>query len=149
MAVFNQFVSMRFKKTRDLGFDGLGEQGSCTLPQHLGQRIAKLSRLSQLDDIILNHGVSLLRWRSGGLDTPMIRRLSPAPSPTSAHSSSTVRTEQSVVRIQLDKLLPRPHSIPSRRQASLECSAGHPQFYMAVAKQDRPSPAIRANALSL
>jgi hypothetical protein len=89
MAVFGQFVGMGFEKTRDLGFDGLGEQGSGALPQHLGQRIAKLSWLSQLDDIILKHGVSLLRWRSGGLDTPMIRRLSPTPSPTSAHSSAS------------------------------------------------------------
>jgi hypothetical protein len=43
MAVFGQFVGMGFEKTRDLGFDGLGEQGSGALPQHLGQRIAKLS----------------------------------------------------------------------------------------------------------
>jgi hypothetical protein len=63
--------------------------------------------------------------------------------------SSMVLTEEPVVRIRLDKLPPRPHSIPSRRQVRLECSTGHPRFYMAVAKQDRPSPAIRANALSL
>jgi len=52
MAIFGQFVSMRIEKTRNLCFNGLGEQGSCALPQHLGQRIAKLSWLSQLDDII-------------------------------------------------------------------------------------------------
>jgi hypothetical protein len=76
VAVFGQFIGMRFENTRDLSFDGLGEQGLCALPQHLGQRITNLFWLSQLDDIILGHGVSLLRWRSGGLDTPMIRRLS-------------------------------------------------------------------------
>ena len=34
--------------------------------------------LDQLDDIILDHGVSLLRWRSGGSNTPTIRRLNPS-----------------------------------------------------------------------
>ncbi len=33
---------VKLEKTRDLGFHGLGEQGSCALPQHLGQCIAKL-----------------------------------------------------------------------------------------------------------
>jgi hypothetical protein len=87
MSVFGQFADMRFEKTRELRFDGLGEQGSCALPQHLGQHIAKLSWLGRLDDMILEHRVSLLRWRSGGLETPMIRRLSLTPSPTSTHSS--------------------------------------------------------------
>ena len=52
VAVCSQFIGMRFEKTRDLGFNGLGEQGSCALPQHLGQRIAKLSWLSQVNDSI-------------------------------------------------------------------------------------------------
>ena len=95
MAILGQLVSVRFKKTRDFGFDSLSEEAPCALPQHSGQRIGKLSWLSQFDDIILGDGVSLLQWRSGGLDTPMIRRLSPSPSPTSAYSSDSLSsTEQ-------------------------------------------------------
>jgi len=31
IAVCGQFIGMQFEKTRDLGFNGLGEQGSCAL----------------------------------------------------------------------------------------------------------------------
>jgi hypothetical protein len=70
VAILGQLVGVRFKKTRDFGFDSLGEEAPCALPQHRGQRIAKLFWPSQFDNIILGQGVSLLRWRSGGLDTP-------------------------------------------------------------------------------
>jgi len=41
--------------------------------------------LKQLDDVSIGHGVSLLCWRSGGTNTPTIRRLHPvSPSPTFA-----------------------------------------------------------------
>ena len=39
--------------------DGLGERGSGTLPQHRGQRIAILSWMRQLDNILLKRA-----WRS-------------------------------------------------------------------------------------
>src|SRR4029079_1765541 len=59
--------------------------------QHLGERVSKRPWLKQLDDGSIGHGVSLLCWRSGGANTPTIRRLLPlSPSPPSAHSS--VRT---------------------------------------------------------
>jgi hypothetical protein len=70
VAILGQLVSVRFKKTRDFGFDSLGEEAPCALPQHSGQRIGKLSWLSQFDDIILGHGVSLLQWRSGAFAPP-------------------------------------------------------------------------------
>ena len=52
---------MRFKNVRDFGFDSPGEEAPCALPQHRGQRIGKLFWLSEFDNIILGHGVSLLQ----------------------------------------------------------------------------------------
>src|SRR5258706_9340733 len=71
-----------------LGLDRLGQQGPRSVAQHLGERVGERPWLKQLDDVSIGHGVSLLCWRSGGSNTPTIRRLLPVrPSPTSAHSS--------------------------------------------------------------
>src|SRR5204863_7828895 len=52
--------------------------------------------LSQLDDVSVGHGVSLLRWRSGGVEHPHDTPPYPfMPSPTSAHSSSHVNYKNS------------------------------------------------------
>src|SRR5262249_26506347 len=72
-------------------------QGARPVAQHLGERISERPWLNQLDHVSIGHGVSLLCWRSGGANTPTIRRLLPvSPSPTSAHSSRTAeqRDEQ-------------------------------------------------------
>src|SRR5215813_7924071 len=51
----------------------------------------RCSWFNQLDHVSIGHGVSLLCWRSGGANTPTIRRLLPvSPSPTSAHSSTPI-----------------------------------------------------------
>src|SRR6476661_8279105 len=54
----------------------------------LGQRVRKSSWLAELENVSVGHGVSLLRWRSGGVkhphDTPPYPFM---PSPTFAHSS--------------------------------------------------------------
>ena len=47
--------------------------------QHLDQRIGKRRWLGKLQNVIVTHGVSLLRWKSGGSITPTIRRLNPSP----------------------------------------------------------------------
>src|SRR5438477_7241429 len=71
-----------------LGLDRLGQQGARSVAQHLGKRVGERPWLKQLDDVSIGHGVSLLCWRSGGANTPTIRRLHPvSPSPTFAHSS--------------------------------------------------------------
>ena len=61
---------------------------SRAVAQNLGQRIGKSSWLGELENVSLGHGVSLLRWRSGGVkhphDTPPYPFM---PSPTFAHSS--------------------------------------------------------------
>src|ERR1700736_5624123 len=41
-----------------------------TLAQHLGQRIGKISWLGEVENISVGHGVSLLCWRSGGVEPP-------------------------------------------------------------------------------
>src|SRR5258705_2740895 len=71
-----------------LGLDRLGQQGARSVAQLLGKRVGERPWLKQLDDVSIGHGVSLLCWRSGGANTPTIRRLHPvSPSPTFAHSS--------------------------------------------------------------
>src|SRR5262245_66647300 len=77
------------KEVGHLGLDRLRQQGARPVAQHLGERISERPWLNQLDHVSIGHGVSLLCWRSGGANTPTIRRLLPvSPSPTSAHSSS-------------------------------------------------------------
>src|SRR3954462_6105795 len=70
----------------------LRQQGTRSVAQHLGERVGKRTWLKQLDHGSIGHGVSLLSWRSGGSNTPPIRRPLPlAPSPTSARSSGESR----------------------------------------------------------
>jgi len=76
------------EKIRDLAFYRLRQQGARTLPENFRELILKRSWLNQFDHVIVGHGISLLRWRSGGLkhphDMPPSRF---APSPTSGDSS--------------------------------------------------------------
>src|SRR3954447_13155534 len=76
------------EKFSHLGLDRLRQQRARPVAQNLGERVGKRPWLKQLDHGSIGHGVSLLCWRSGGSDTPTIRRLLPVrPSPTSANSS--------------------------------------------------------------
>src|SRR3954454_11070992 len=68
----------------------LRQQGTRSIAQHLGERVSERPWLKQLDHVSIGHGVSLLCWRSGGSNTPTIRRLLPiSPSPTSGYSSES------------------------------------------------------------
>src|SRR4051812_2963069 len=69
-ALLGVLVGVAAEEGCDLGLDGLRQQRSRALAQNFGERIGELCWLDQLDDIILDHGVSLLRWRSGGLEHP-------------------------------------------------------------------------------
>src|SRR4029077_10996295 len=87
-AIIGKLVGMAAEQARNLGLDGLCQKGSRAVAQNLGQRIGKSSWLRELENISLSHGVSLLRWRSGGLEHPHDTPPYPfMPSPTSAHSS--------------------------------------------------------------
>src|SRR6266513_445986 len=89
---------MLAEKVRDLGLDRIGEQGTRPVAQDFGELIVELSWLNQLGDVIIEHGISLLRWRSGGVkhphDMPPFRF---PPSPTFRDSSSISRPCQSLL----------------------------------------------------
>src|ERR1700731_4839970 len=79
---------MLCEKLSNLRFDGLGQQRTRAAAQDLCEGIGKGPWLGELDDVTVGHGVSLLHWRSGGVehhhDTPPYPV---TPSPTSGHSS--------------------------------------------------------------
>src|SRR6266550_2698451 len=89
VAIIGQLVGITAEEPRNLGLHSLRQQRPRAVPQNLRQWVGKRSWLRQLDDIILGHGVSLLQWRSGGVEHPHDTPPYPfTPSPTSAHSSS-------------------------------------------------------------
>ncbi len=51
----------------NLRFDGMGQKGTGSAAQHLGQRIGKRPWLGKLENVTLGHGVSLLRWSLAGV----------------------------------------------------------------------------------
>jgi hypothetical protein len=91
VAVRGLQIGMLAEKVLDLGLDRLGEKGSCPVAQDFCELIGDVSWLNQLDDVIFGHGISLLRWRSGGVkhphDMPPFRF---PPSPTFGDSSATI-----------------------------------------------------------
>src|SRR5439155_5369377 len=76
------------QKVSDFHLDRLREQSMRPVAQNLSERIGEGPWLSQLDDVSVGHGVSLLWWRSGAVEHPHDTPPYPfMPSPTSAHSS--------------------------------------------------------------
>ena len=89
VAVRGPQIGMLVEKVRDLGLDRPGEQGTGPIAQDFGELIVEESWLNQLDNVIFGHGISLLRWRSGGVKHP--HDMPPSrfpPSPTFGDSSS-------------------------------------------------------------
>ena len=88
LALLRPQIGMLVEKVRDLGLDCLGEQRTGSVAQDFGELIVEESWLNQLDNVIVGHGISLLRWRSGGVkhphDMPPFRF---PPSPTFGDSS--------------------------------------------------------------
>jgi hypothetical protein len=92
---------MAAEQARNLSLDGLRQKRSRAVAQNLGQRIGKSSWLRELENISVGHGVSLLCWRSGGVEHPHDTPPYPfTPSPTFAHSSVLGRGGQ----MQFDQL---------------------------------------------
>src|SRR6202048_1619882 len=67
-------IGVLCEKIGNLRFDGLGQQRTRAAAQDLCQGIGKGPWLGELEDVTVRHGVSLLHWRSGGVehhhDTP-------------------------------------------------------------------------------
>src|SRR4029077_4274164 len=82
-------IGVLCEKLSNLRFDRLGQQRTRAAAQDLCEGIGKGPWLGELDDVTVRHGVSLLHWRSGGVehhhDTPPYPV---TPSPTSGHSSA-------------------------------------------------------------
>ena len=96
LALLRPQIGMLVEKVSDLGLDCLGEQRTGSVAQDFGELIVEESRLNQLDNVILGHGISLLRWRSGGVKHP--HDMPPSqfpPSPTFGHSSLPFGARQS------------------------------------------------------
>jgi hypothetical protein len=86
-------IGMLAEKVRNLGLDRLGQQSTRPTTQDFGELIVDVSWLNQLDDVIFGHGISLLRWRSGGVKHP--HDMPPSrfpPSPTFSDSSKAGAT---------------------------------------------------------
>ena len=63
-------LAMTAEKVRDLRLDRLGKQATRATAQDFGEWIAESAWLNQFDDVRIRHGISLLRWRSGGFNYP-------------------------------------------------------------------------------
>jgi hypothetical protein len=86
--VFYVNLSACTEQSRHFRLDGLRQQRSRAVAQNLGQRIGKSSWLGELENVSVGHSVSLLQWRSGGVEHPHDTPPYPLmPSPTFANSS--------------------------------------------------------------
>ncbi len=68
--IVGELVGMVAQQGRNLGLNRLRKQRSRAVAQNLGQRIGESSWLGELENVSVGHGVSLLRWRSGGFEHP-------------------------------------------------------------------------------
>jgi hypothetical protein len=100
-AVSGALVGVRGEKAGHLGFYGLGEQRSRATPQNLRQSIGKCPWLNELENVSVGHSVSLLQWRSGGVEHSHDTLPYPLMPPTSVNSSS----ESPLVKIIIESLL--------------------------------------------
>src|SRR5438094_8655046 len=86
--VVGELVGVAAEQGRDFGFNGLCQQRAGAVAQNLGQRIGKTSWMGEPENVSVGHGVSLLQWRSGGVEHPHDTPPYPfMPSPTFVHSS--------------------------------------------------------------
>ena len=69
-AVIGALVGMFPKKAGYFGFNSLSKQRSRAVAQNISQSIGESPWLNQSKNVSVGHGVSLLRWRSGGVKHP-------------------------------------------------------------------------------
>jgi hypothetical protein len=61
-AVLGPKIGMLGEEIRDLGLYGVRQQAARALPENFSELIVKRSWLNQLKQVIVGHGISLLRW---------------------------------------------------------------------------------------
>src|SRR6202030_1902393 len=84
-------IGVLCEKLGNLRFDGLAQQRTRAVTQDFRQGIAEGPWLAELDHVTVGHGVSLLHWRSGGVDHHHDTPPYPVtPSPPSRHSSTNL-----------------------------------------------------------
>jgi len=87
-------IGMAGEELGDLGLDRLRQQATRPAAQDLGEPVLECSWLNQTDNVIVGHGISLLRWRSEVVKQP--HDMPPSrfdPSPTSGDSSQGASIE--------------------------------------------------------
>ena len=88
-AVLRPQFPMLGEEIRDLGLNRLRKQAARSLSEDFGELVVEGSWLNQFDNVIVGHGISLLKWRSGGVKHP--HDMPPSrfgPSPTFGDSSN-------------------------------------------------------------
>ena len=96
---------MLAQKIGDLRLDSLCQQGTGSGAQDLGELVVEGAWLNQLDDVIVGHGISRLRWRSGGVEHP--HDMPPSQFTTFGDSSTSLLPYFSSDADQLDESLLR------------------------------------------
>src|SRR5207244_7481125 len=107
MARLGLEIGVLCEKLSNLRFDRLGQQRTRAAAQDLCEGIGKGPWLGELDDVTVRHGVSILDWRSGGVehhhDTPPYPV---TPSPTSGHSSAKLCIDTAHKNLVFDNKIP-------------------------------------------
>ena len=104
------------------------------------QRISKSSWLRELENISLGHGVSLLCWRSGGLEHPHDTPPYPlTPSPTFAHSSRSCQLNPCILVSQ------ETSEIPLSSTGALHAKIGRRDNAVDLVRDALPLPAKTAH----
>src|SRR5215471_19195399 len=107
MALLGLEIRMLCEKLSNLRLDRLGQQRTPAAAQDLCQGVGEDPWLGELDDVTVGHGVSLLHWRSGGVehhhDTPPYPV---SPSPTSAIAPGAIVDEHKITKYLLDPTSP-------------------------------------------
>src|SRR4051812_46295434 len=144
-AVSGLSVGVAAEEGCDLRLDGLRQQRSRALAQNFGERVGELCWLDQLDDIILGHGVSLLRWRSGGLEHPH----DTPPHPSRRHQlpriAPVVKDGEVLKQVPDDKLYVIDLKATPPKLASTVTVGKQPSGLDINAKGDRALVALRAD----
>src|SRR4051812_10000592 len=130
---------MLAEKVCDFGLDRLGEKGTCPVAQDFCELIVEDSWLNQMDDVIVGHGISLLRWRSGGVkhphDMPPFRF---PPSPTLGDSSSDLPSHGRSKSPGATREAATQHPKRSEPSNQLASGAGHPARLVRQQNPTRP-----------